>query len=147
MKAFLLAAGHGTRLRPLTDRIPKCLVPIRGVSMLEIWFEVCRRAGIDQILINLHAHVDSVRRALPQWSHGLHVQVAEEPVLLGSAGTLVANRDWVANEPCFWVLYADVLTKCEPDEDARFPPPNFAPGYSRFVSGDGSEPLRHRAIR
>ena len=78
--------------------------------MLEIWFEVCRRAGIDQILINLHAHFDSVRRALPQWSHGLHVQVAEEPVLLGSAGTLVANRDWVANEPCFWVLYADVLT-------------------------------------
>lgn len=110
MKAFLLAAGHGSRLRPLTDRIPKCLVPIRGVSMLEIWFEVCRRAGIDQILINLHTHVDSVRRALPQWSHGLRVQVAEEPVLLGSAGTLVANRDWVANEPCFWVLYADVLT-------------------------------------
>jgi mannose-1-phosphate guanylyltransferase len=78
--------------------------------MLEIWFEVCRRAGIDQILINLHGHFDSVRRALPQWSHGLHVQVVEEPVLLGSAGSLVANRDWVAKEPCFWVLCADVLT-------------------------------------
>lgn len=110
MKAFLLAAGHGTRLRPLTDKIPKCLVPIRGVSMLEIWFAVCRRAGIDQILINLHAHADAVRRALPHCSHGLQVQVAEEPVLLGSAGTLLANREWVADEPYFWVLYADVLT-------------------------------------
>jgi mannose-1-phosphate guanylyltransferase len=38
------------------------------------------------------------------------VQVAEEPVLLGCVGTLVANRDWVANEPCFWVWHADVLT-------------------------------------
>jgi mannose-1-phosphate guanylyltransferase len=113
VKAFLLAAGHGTRLRPLTDQIPKCLVPIRGVSMLEIWFEVCRRAGIDQILINLHAHADAVRRALPQCSHGLQVQVAEEPVLLGSAGTLLANREWVVDEPYFWVLYADVLTNVD----------------------------------
>jgi mannose-1-phosphate guanylyltransferase len=110
VKAFLLAAGHGTRLRPLTDQIPKCLVPIRGVAMLEIWFEACRRARIDQILINLHAHADAVRHVLPRCSNGLEVEVVEEPELLGSAGTLLANRDWVADEPYYWVFYADVLT-------------------------------------
>ncbi len=113
MKAFLLAAGHGTRLRPLTDTIPKCLIPIRGTSMLEIWLEVCRRAGISELLINIHAHADVVRTALTKKEHGLKVCVSEEPVLLGSAGTLVANRDWVASEPEFWVLYADVLTNLD----------------------------------
>jgi len=113
MKAFLLAAGHGTRLRPLTDTIPKCLVPIRGVSMLEIWLEVCRRAGITDLLINVHTHADVVRTALAAKETEVRVQLSEEQVLLGSAGTLRANRDWVASESEFWVLYADVLTKLD----------------------------------
>src|SRR5208282_2296036 len=72
MKAFLLAAGHGTRLRPLTDTIPKCLVPIRGISMLEIWLELCRRAGIRELFINLHAHADMVRTALASRDVGIN---------------------------------------------------------------------------
>jgi mannose-1-phosphate guanylyltransferase len=113
LKAFLLAAGHGTRLRPLTEKIPKCLVPIRGVPMLEIWLEVCRRAGIDEVLINLHAHADVVREALCGKETGVVVHVSEEATLLGSAGTLAANRNWVAGESSFWVLYADVLTAAD----------------------------------
>lgn len=110
MKAFLLAAGHGTRLRPVTDTIPKCLVRIRGTPMLEIWLEVCRRAGIDEVLVNLHAHADLVREALDHMTRGVDIRLSEEPVLLGSAGTLLANRDWVARESNFWILYGDVLT-------------------------------------
>jgi mannose-1-phosphate guanylyltransferase len=113
VKAFLLAAGHGTRLRPLTNNIPKCLVPIGGVPMLEIWFEVCRRAGIDKILINLHAHADLVRTFIKDKKPDLDIQVSEEPTLLGSAGTLVANREWVAGESSFWILYGDVLTTAD----------------------------------
>jgi mannose-1-phosphate guanylyltransferase len=113
MKAFLLAAGHGTRLRPLTDRIPKCLVPIRGVSMLDIWLEVCRRAGISELFVNLHAHAGTVRTALASRDLPLKVHLSEEQVLLGSAGTLLANRDWVASEAEFWVFYADVLTNVD----------------------------------
>src|SRR5438309_6588544 len=60
MKAFLLAAGRGTRLRPLTDNIPKCLLPIRGIPLLEIWLELCRNAGIKELLINIHAHAAQV---------------------------------------------------------------------------------------
>jgi mannose-1-phosphate guanylyltransferase len=110
MKAFLLAAGHGTRLRPITDNIPKCLVPIQGTPMLAIWLRLCKRLGIVEILINLHAHADAVRAFLDQFGEGdVRVRVAEEKELLGSAGTLRANRGWVDGDELFWVFYADVL--------------------------------------
>ncbi|HKS76778.1 MAG TPA: nucleotidyltransferase family protein [Terriglobales bacterium] len=110
MKAFLLAAGHGTRLRPLTDDCPKCLLPIQHTPMLEIWFDLCRRYGIKEILVNVHAHADRVKQFVRANGKDLRVHVIEEPVLLGSAGTIRANQDWVANESLFWIFYADVLT-------------------------------------
>jgi mannose-1-phosphate guanylyltransferase len=112
MKAFLLAAGHGTRVRPITDEIPKCLVPIRGKPMLQIWMDVCRAAGIDEVMVNLHTHA-SASTWIGRNKNGIRVHLAEEPDLLGSAGTLFANRNWVASEDCFWVLYADVLTNSD----------------------------------
>jgi mannose-1-phosphate guanylyltransferase len=113
MKAFLLAAGHGTRLRPITNTIPKCLVPIRGVPLLSIWLELCRKFGIDEVLINVHAHAAVVRDFLRENANGIRAQVVEEEELLGSAGTLRHNRGWIAAEELFWVFYADVL--CQPD--------------------------------
>ena len=113
MKAFLLAAGHGTRLRPITNTIPKCLVPIRGTPLLSIWLELCRKFGIDEVLINVHAHAALVRDFLRENANGIRAQVVEEEELLGSAGTLRRNRSWIAAEKLFWVFYADVL--CQPD--------------------------------
>lgn len=109
MKAFLLAAGHGTRLRPITDTIPKCLVPIKGVPLLQIWLEQCAVYGIEEVLINLHAHRDLVSNFLKGSGTRTKVTVSQEEVLLGSAGTLRAHRHWVESEPYFWVFYADVL--------------------------------------
>jgi mannose-1-phosphate guanylyltransferase len=114
MKAFLLAAGHGTRLRPITNNIPKCLVPIRGEPMLAIWLKVCQNLGITEVLINLHAHADTVLAFLQQtWQSGVRVHLSEEKQLLGSAGTLHANRSWVESEDLFWVFYADVLHRAD----------------------------------
>lgn len=113
MKAFLLAAGHGTRLRPITDSIPKCLVPIRGIPLLSIWLHLCKQFGIDEVLINIHAHAAAVRDYLRQHANGICARVVEEPQLLGSAGTLRANQEWVSREDLFWIFYADVL--CRPD--------------------------------
>lgn len=110
MKAFLLAGGHGTRLRPLTDSLPKCLVPIRGRPLLDIWLELCARSGITEVLINLHAHSKTIEQHLKRNRSPVNVHVIEEEQLLGSAGTLAANRDWVSCDPAFWVLYSDVLT-------------------------------------
>ena len=110
MKAFLLAAGQGTRLRPITNELPKCLVPIRGVPLLQIWMAICRQAGIGEVAINLHSHADTVRNWVNNHRNGISMRLIEEHTLLGSAGTVLANRDWVISEPCFWILYADVLT-------------------------------------
>jgi mannose-1-phosphate guanylyltransferase len=110
MKAFLLAAGHGTRLRPLTDSTPKCLLPIHGVPLLEIWLRLCHQNGVDEVLINTHAHGECVRNYLAAHQNGVRTRVMDEPALLGSAGTLLANREWVERESSFWVIYADVLT-------------------------------------
>ncbi len=114
MKAFLLAGGHGTRLRPLTDSIPKCLVPIRGKPLLDIWLELCADSGITDVLINVHAHSQVIERHILRHierSHSpLNIRVVHEESLLGSAGTLAANRAWVASDSAFWILYSDVLT-------------------------------------
>lgn len=113
MKAFLLAAGHGTRLRPYTDNTPKCLLPIRGTPMLEIWLALCRRYGVTDVLVNTHAHASAVKEFVHRWKDGVRVSVVEEHELYGSAGTLAANRAWVERDDKFWVFYADVLTKTD----------------------------------
>jgi len=120
MKAFLLAGGLGTRLRPLTDKTPKCLLPIQGTPILQIWFELCRRYGIEEVLINVHSHGDAVWKFIEEYKDGLKVHLFEETELLGSAGTVLANRDWVSKESSFWVFYADVLTKTNLNEMLAF---------------------------
>ena len=72
MKAFLLAAGVGSRLRPITDTIPKCMVPIGGQPMLDIWLDAFDRAGVDEVLVNLHHLPDVVRHHLDSadWDAG-----------------------------------------------------------------------------
>lgn len=126
MKAFLLAAGHGTRLRPFTDSVPKCLLPIQGVPMLEIWLGLCRAYGISDVLVNTHAHSDAVVDFVRKWRDGVTVRVVEEPQLFGSAGTLRANREWLGADDRFWVFYADVLTNADLSAMARFHLPRFA---------------------
>ena len=120
MKAFLLAAGIGTRLRPLTNSIPKCLVPIQGTPLLGIWLEWCEMYGIDQVLLNAHAHSERVREYLDAYRGSVQVTLTYEPELLGSAGTLHVNRTFVAGEEEFAVLYADVLTNCRFDRIQDF---------------------------
>ena len=82
MKAFLLAAGHGTRLRPLTDVRPKCLVPVRGQPLLKIWLDICATSEIDEVIINLHSHADSVEEYLQQNEPPVKVHVVREDTLL-----------------------------------------------------------------
>ena len=112
MKAFLLAAGLGTRLRPLTDRTPKCLVPIAGKPLLEWWFILMQRHGITEFLINTHHLPDQVHDFVRANSgrYGLIPTITYEPQLIGSAGTLRENFEFVRDEENFFVLYADNLT-------------------------------------
>jgi mannose-1-phosphate guanylyltransferase len=110
MKAFLLAAGVGSRLRPITDTVPKCMVAIDGQPLLDIWLDAFDRAGVDEVLVNLHHLPDVVRRHVAARTGPPAVRTVLEPALLGSAGTLIANRDWVDGEEFFLACYADNLT-------------------------------------
>ena len=110
MKAVLLIAGLGTRLRPLTNSIPKCLLPINGEPLLGIWFEKLVAAGVSEVLINTHWLADQVsdyveKNCPPE----LKVTVFYEQQLLGSAGTLAANRDFFGSDP-FFIIYGDNLS-------------------------------------
>jgi mannose-1-phosphate guanylyltransferase len=113
MKAFLLAAGVGSRLRPITDMTPKCMLAIGGQPLLDIWLDAFARAGVDEVLVNLHHLPDVVRNHLKARAGSLQppaVRTVFEPELLGSAGTLAANRAWVGEEEMFLACYADNLT-------------------------------------
>lgn len=110
MKAFLLAAGLGARLRPITDTIPKCMLAIDGRPLLDIWLDEFDRAGIDEVLVNLHHLPDVIRRHLDARVVGPAIRTFFEPELLGSAGTLAANRAWVDREDMFLACNADNLT-------------------------------------
>lgn len=112
MKAFLLAAGLGTRLRPLTDTIPKCLVPVAGRPLLSYWMTLLARHGFDDVRINVH-HLAEPVRAFARAVTYPRVTVFEEPVLLGSAGTIRANRAWFADGEPLLVAYADDLTNVD----------------------------------
>ena len=144
MKAFLLAAGVGTRLRPLTDEIPKCLLPIGGKPLLQIWLELLGRHGVSEVLVNTHWHAGKVEaflssdyanyaeeNGLTQRRKGAkgfedctddeggkerewpEVRVFFEEELLGSAGTLWENREWVGDGEPFFILYGDNLTNVD----------------------------------
>lgn len=109
MKAIILAAGLGTRLRPITSTTPKCLVPINGVPLLELWLRDCERAGVEAVLVNTH-HLAGQVQEFAANRRGIPITLAYEPVLLGSAGTIAANWNFVAGDESFLVVYADNLT-------------------------------------
>jgi mannose-1-phosphate guanylyltransferase len=120
LKAFLLAAGYGTRLRPLTDSIPKCLVPINGRPLLDYWMELLERQGITDVLLNTHYLPEPVRRYADDYSRAVRLTLFHEPELLGSGGTLHACRDFVRGEEQFLILYADNLTDVDLGDLVRF---------------------------
>lgn len=110
MKAFLLAAGEGTRLRPLTFSIPKCLVPIKRRPLLDYWLSLCERYGIKEVLINLHHLPHLIEQFLENNSYNLKIQTFYEEKLLGSAGTIKANYNFIKNTESFFIFYGDNFT-------------------------------------
>lgn len=116
MKAYLLAAGMGTRLKPLTDSVPKCLVPIANRPLLDYWMELLAYHGVENVLLNTHYLYEQVREyiALHNAKRGKPI-ISEffEPNLLGSGGTVAANSCFVSGESDFYICYADNLTNID----------------------------------
>ena len=111
-RALLLAGGLGTRLRPLTDTVPKCLVPVGGRPILAWWLDALEAAGVGEALVNTHHLAVPVRAFIAAENARRTVQLSEafEPGLLGSAGTVHANRGWADGADEMLVIYADNLS-------------------------------------
>lgn len=109
MRALLLAAGMGTRLRPITDSIPKCLVPIHGRPLLDYWFDLLFDAGIERLLVNTHYLAKTVERHLAASPYSDRVDLVNETDLLGTGGTVAANRAYFTGQPML-LAHADNLT-------------------------------------
>jgi mannose-1-phosphate guanylyltransferase len=93
LRALLLAAGLGTRLRPLTLHTPKCLMPIGGEPLLGRWLRQLEQAGCEAVLVNTHYLAEQVEAHVQCWkSPMMTVDTVHEPELLGTAGTLLANQ-------------------------------------------------------
>lgn len=113
MKAMLLAAGYGTRLRPLTNTLPKAMVPVGGIPVIEHNLLLVKRHGIQDIIINLHAHPEAVPAYVGDGSRwGLQVTYSFEQNLLGTAGAVKHVQDLLDQET-FAVVYADNLSDCD----------------------------------
>jgi len=110
MHALLLAAGHGTRLRPLTERLPKCLVPINGRPLLDYWLErLFASPAIERVLINTHWLAEQVTAHVAASPWRDRIDVVHEAELLGTGGTVVANKAYFHAAPIL-VAHADNLT-------------------------------------
>jgi mannose-1-phosphate guanylyltransferase len=89
MKAMILAAGLGTRLRPLTDDRPKALVELAGRTLLEITLSRLRTFGVTDVIINVHHFADMVTAYLKSKDNfGLRIEISREDILLDTGGGL-----------------------------------------------------------
>jgi mannose-1-phosphate guanylyltransferase len=111
MKAVLLAAGTGSRLKPLTNTIPKCLVPIHGKALLDFWLEIILASKkIDEVIVNLHYLKDIVGNHISQnWQNETRITLFSELELLGTAGTLKALHKHLVDEQLL-IVHADNLS-------------------------------------
>jgi len=110
VRALLLAGGFGLRLRPITDTIPKCLVPIKGKPLLGYWFDTLLPNGVDRLLVNTHYMPEPVREYIYQSPWRESIDIVHEESLLGTGGTILNNRDFFLEKP-FIVAHADNLTR------------------------------------
>jgi mannose-1-phosphate guanylyltransferase len=111
-KALLLAAGFGTRLKPATDIWPKCLMPVQGRPLLDYWIATLSKAGLSHILVNLHYMASEVEGFIKREKFQNSIKASVEKELLGTAGTIRANRNFFGNSPLI-VAHADNLCLCD----------------------------------
>lgn len=156
MKAVVLCAGFGTRLTPITYRIPKPLVPVANRPVLDIVLDRIAASGIEEVGINLHHMADTIARHLETRAGGIAVRTVVEPEILETGGGIAHFRDW--DEPLL-VHNVDVVTDIDIGriieahrlsdadvtmavvDDARFNAVRVTPdGRVVGIRGDGPEP-------
>lgn len=159
MKALVLAAGLGERVRPLTDTTPKPMLEVGGRPLIHYSLLMLKRAGIKTTVVNVHHLAGEIERHLRDGSSlGLEIIYSPEPVLLGTGGPLNALRDLLAGEP-FVIANSDSIIDLDVAGMARFHRehgalatlalrrPDNPDAYSRVEVDDESRVRRMRLLK
>jgi len=110
MKAMLLAAGLGTRLRPVTDKIPKPLIPINGIPLIFYNLALLKKHGIREVVINLHHLGGQIRQLLGDGKDfGFKFHYSFEKKILGTGGGILKAKRYFKKQP-FLVINGDIIT-------------------------------------
>lgn len=112
MKAMIFAAGLGTRLKPLTDIIPKALIPIGGKPLLEYVILKLKAAGFDEIIVNVHHFADQIIDFLKQnQNFGIHIEISDERDHLLDTGGAIRKAAWFFDDgKPFLIHNVDILS-------------------------------------
>jgi NDP-sugar pyrophosphorylase family protein len=111
-QAVILSAGLGTRLRPLTDKIPKVMIPIAGKPLLEHNIEQFGKYGVSEFFINLHYMPEVIKNYFGDGSKwGVKIKYHYEPELLGTAGGIKSFESYLDDE--FFAIYGDIFSKVD----------------------------------
>ena len=119
ISTLLLAAGTGSRLKPLTNSWPKCLMPVGGIPLLEHWIMALKKLRLTKILVNLHYLSPIVRGFLARERFGGLVESTFEEELLGTAGTIKKNKNFIGDDTLL-LIHADNWSLCKLDEFINF---------------------------
>jgi NDP-sugar pyrophosphorylase family protein len=122
VKAMVLAAGLGTRLRPLTDDRPKALVEVAGRTLLELTLARLRAFGIQDVIVNTHHFAEMIAAYLRSHENfGMHIEVSHEDVLLDTGGGLKkAASFFLDSDDPFLVHNVDVLSTIDFNQMVQF---------------------------
>src|SRR5260370_860680 len=151
MKAMILAAGLGTRLRPLTDNRPKALVELSGRALLEITLSRLRTFGVTEVIVNVHHFADQVIYYLKSHNNfNMRIEISREDVLLDTGGGLKKAawfflEDSTRLDDPFLLPNADALTAIDLPPLLQFPPENQPPPTPPPHPPPPPPPLPHSA--
>lgn len=111
MKAMILAAGEGTRLRPMTDIMPKALIGINGITLLERTILKLKRVDIDEIVVNIHHFAGQIEQFLSEHDFGVKIHISDERErLLDTGGAVKKAREFLCGDEAFFVCNVDVIS-------------------------------------
>lgn len=110
MKAMILAAGFGTRLKPLTEKIPKALVEHKGSPMIVNTIEYLKKFGVTNFVINTHHHSEMMNEFFENYNSDAEIKLIYEEEILGTGGGILNAADYLSDEEFFIVMNADIET-------------------------------------
>lgn len=110
MKAMILSAGFGTRLKHYTDELPKALVPYRNIPMINYQIDILKNLGVDEVIVNAHHQYDKIMDYFTENKFGLNVIVISEEEILGTGGGILNAEEYLNDEDFFLVVNVDIET-------------------------------------